>query len=54
MEMFVKILSRFGLMMIGKQRFQNYFQQRKDQAEGSKLLNRMSALIKLLNTVLIS
>jgi mRNA (guanine-N7-)-methyltransferase len=42
--MFVMILLRFGLMMIGKQRFQNYFQQRKDQPEGSKLLNRMNAL----------
>jgi len=40
----VKLAEKFGLMMIGKQRFQNYFQQRKDQAEGSKLLNRMSAL----------
>ena len=42
--MFVMLLLRFGLMMIGKQRFQNYFQQMKDQPEGSKLLNRMSSL----------
>jgi len=40
----VKLADRFGLMMIGKQRFQNYFQQRKDQAEGSKLLCKMNAL----------
>ena len=38
------IFLRYGLMMIGKQRFQNYFQQRKDQPEGSKLLSRMNAL----------
>ena len=31
-------------MMIGKQRFQNYFQQRKDREEGNKLLSKMSAL----------
>jgi len=40
----VKLAEKFGLMMIGKQRFQNYFQQRKDQVEGSKLLSRMNAL----------
>ena len=42
--MLAMILLRFGLIMIGKQRFQNYFQQRKDQPEGSKLLSKMNAL----------
>jgi len=40
----VKLAEKFGLMMIGKQRFQRYFQQRKDQVESVKLLNRMNAL----------
>ena len=35
---------RYGLMMIGKQRFQNYFQQRKDHHEGKGLLGKMNAL----------
>ena len=56
----VKLAERYGLMMIGKQRFQNYFQvlylspchlaahprlqQRKEHHEGKGLLGKMNAL----------
>ena len=40
----IKLADKFGLMLIGKQRFGNYFGQRKDQGEGRKLLNKMKAL----------
>jgi mRNA (guanine-N7-)-methyltransferase len=40
----VKLAERFGLMLFGKQRFQNYFQQRKEQEEPKQLLQRMNAL----------
>ena len=40
----VRLAERFGLMMIGKQRFQNYFHQRKEHPEGKGLLAKMSAL----------
>jgi len=41
---FTKLAEKFGLLMIGKQRFQNYFQQRKEQPEAKLLLQRMNAL----------
>lgn len=41
---FVKLADKFGLMMIGKQRFQNYFTTKKDHQEGKVLLSRMNAL----------
>jgi len=40
----VKLAERFGLTMIAKQRFQNYFHERKEKPEHSKLLGRMNAL----------
>ena len=40
---FVKLAEQYGLMMIGKERFQNYFD-KKAKGEGLKLLNRMNAL----------
>ena len=41
---FVKLAERFGLMMVGKERFQNYFQKKIKGEENKKLLNRMNAL----------
>lgn len=40
----VKLAEKYGLMMIGKQRFQNYFQQRRDLKDSGKLLSKMNAL----------
>jgi len=40
---FVKLAEKYGLMMVGKERFQNYFT-KKAKDEGLKLLNRMNAL----------
>ena len=40
----VRLAERHGLMMIGKQRFQNFFQAKKDAQDGRMLLSRMNAL----------
>jgi len=40
----VKLADRFGLMLIGKQRFANYFDQRKDQGEGKSLMKKMRTM----------
>jgi len=40
----VRLAERFGLMMIGKQRFQNYYQAKAGTPEGRQLLERMRAL----------
>ena len=41
---FVKLAEKYGLMMVGKERFQNYFQKKIKTEENRKLLNRMNAL----------
>jgi len=40
----VRLAERHGLMMIGKQRFQSFFQAKKDAQDGRMLLSRMNAL----------
>ena len=40
----VRLAERYGLMMIGKQRFQNYYQAKAATPEGRQLLERMRAL----------
>jgi len=41
---FVKLAEKYGLMMVGKERFQNYFQKKVKGEEHKNLLNRMNAL----------
>ena len=41
---FVKLAEKHGLLMVGKERFQNYFSKKAKTDEGLKLLNRMNAL----------
>ena len=41
---FVKLAEKYGLMMVGKERFQNYFNKKVKGEENKKLLNRMNAL----------
>ena len=41
---FVKLTERFGLIMVGKERFGNYFNKKAKGDESLKLLNRMNAL----------
>ena len=40
----VRLAEQHGLMMIGKQRFQNFFNAKKDAQDGRMLLSRMNAL----------
>ena len=41
---FIKIAERYGLMMVGKERFQNYFQKKVKGQEHKSLLTKMNAL----------
>jgi len=40
----VKLAEKYGLINIGKQRFQNYFASKKDRPDGRDLLSKMNAL----------
>ena len=51
---FVKLAEKYGLLWVGKERFQNYFQKKKTAGGDSfKLLNRMNALETYPNTKLV-
>jgi len=40
----VKLAEKYGLMLIGKQRFGNYFERHKENVEGKKLLSKMRTM----------
>jgi len=50
---FVKLAEKFGLIMVGKERFGNYFNKKAKTDESLKLLNRMNALETYPNSKLV-